>query len=307
MTKQSMRLEIKTISTEGTFEGLLSPYGTIDATGDVVEAGAFTKTLQEHGNTVPLLWQHDETQPIGELTLEDRPDGLYCKGQLLMDIAEAKKAYLLIKARIIKGLSIGFNSIKDTMVSGIRHLKEVRLWEGSIVTFPAASQAQIMSVKGGKARETKGDFNEELTEIQLQDAGYQMRCALSSALYSVVWADLTRDEKITAAQTIIDQFSTAYMAYLPSYLDMLTTIYGMDTYGKKDIEKKASAGMLRETLSQAREHVKNLSDILSALSPGEAGIPTPPAKAAGENKSEPDYHSAAKQLEAFIQTQFGTA
>jgi HK97 family phage prohead protease len=65
-------------------KGLLSPYGNVDATGDVVEPGAYTKTLKDRGNKIPLLWQHRRTLPIGELTLEERPDGLWCKGQLLM-------------------------------------------------------------------------------------------------------------------------------------------------------------------------------------------------------------------------------
>ena len=81
--KQRMRLEIKEISAEGSFEGLLSPYGIVDGGADVVEPGAYTKTLNDHGNTVPMLWQHKTDVPIGELVLEDRPDGLWCKGKLL--------------------------------------------------------------------------------------------------------------------------------------------------------------------------------------------------------------------------------
>ena len=44
------------------------------------------------------------------LTLVDGPDALSVKGQLLMDLPAAKNAYLLIKARIVKGLSIGFDT-----------------------------------------------------------------------------------------------------------------------------------------------------------------------------------------------------
>src|SRR6185503_21128582 len=106
-TKLRMRLEIKEISAEGSFEGLLSPYGNVDGGGDVVERGAYVKTLKDQGPTRPMLWQHKTDMPIGELTLEDRSEGLWCKGQLLMALPEAQKAYLLIKARIVKGLSIG--------------------------------------------------------------------------------------------------------------------------------------------------------------------------------------------------------
>ena len=73
--------------------------------------------------------------PIGKLLLQDGPDALRVTGQLLMDLPDAQKAYLLIKAKIVKGLSIGFDTIKDAMDGAVRRLKELRLYEGSIVTF----------------------------------------------------------------------------------------------------------------------------------------------------------------------------
>lgn len=160
-TKQRMRLEIKEISAQGSFEGLLSPYGNIDGGGDVVEKGAYNKTLSDHGNTRPMLWQHKSDVPIGSLTLEDRPDGLWCRGQLLMALPDAQKAYLLIKERIVKGLSIGFESIKDSIEAGVRHLKEIKLYEGSVVTFAMNDMAQIFSVK---AREHKAGDPEDMCE-----------------------------------------------------------------------------------------------------------------------------------------------
>jgi HK97 family phage prohead protease len=305
--KQQMRVEIKEISPEGYFEGLLSPYGNVDGGGDVVQIGAYDKTMQEHGNKIPLLWQHKTDVPIGELVLDSRPDGLWCKGQLLMALPEAQKAYLLIKARIIKGLSIGFSSLKDSIENGIRILKEIRLYEGSIVTFPMNEMALITTVKKLDGIETKDDFNEELTEIQLQDAGCQMRCALAQALSSVVWSSLTRDEKITATETIIQQFSDAYMAYIPAYLDMLTEMYGgMETWSEKRIETKAGrkiSASTKESLKSAHGYMKSASDLLSALLAEEAvggdddPADTSKSKAAGEVKTEPVVdHSAAQSL-----------
>jgi HK97 family phage prohead protease len=311
-TKQRMRLEIKEISDEGSFEGLLSPYGNVDGGGDVVEKGAYTKTLQDHGATRPMLWQHKSDVPVGELTLEDRPDGLWCKGQLLMSLPEAQKAYLLVKARIVKGLSIGFEAVKDSVVNGVRHLNEIRLYEGSVVTFPMNEHALITSVKA-RGKETKGDFNEELNEIQLSDAGYQMRNALSTALSSLIWSGLKKDEIVTASETIIQQFSDAYMAYIPAYIDMLAEYYGdLETWAKKHLETKAGrtiSAATKKTLTEAQEHMtkahehtKSANDLLSALiSPEaddtdcEAGDDTSEGKAAAL-KTEPESHSAAQTL-----------
>lgn len=291
MTKQKlrMRLEIKEITAEGSFEGLLSPYGNVDGGGDVVEPGAYAKTLKDQGNTRPMLWQHKTDMPIGELTLDDRPDGLWCKGQLLMALPEAQKAYLLIKARIVKGLSIGFEAVRDAIDKGVRRLKEIRLYEGSIVTFPMNEAAMITSVKG--STESKGDFNEELTEIQLSDAGYQMRCALGHALSSLFWSKLSKDEIITASEVIIQQFSDAYLAFLPAYIDMLTEYYGdMETWAAKRLEMKANG------LSAAA-----IKERILALFADDAGTPdgaaTSPAKAAPKPEPAPDHSAAVKLIE----------
>lgn len=143
---KGLRLESKALDERGTFEGLLSPYGNIDSGADQIVRGAYSNTLKAQGNKRPLLWQHKPDVPIGELTLDDRPDGLWCKGQLLMALPDAQMAYTCIK-NLKMGLSIGFDAVKDSMQNGIRILSEIRLYEGSIVTFPMNELAVITSVK----------------------------------------------------------------------------------------------------------------------------------------------------------------
>jgi HK97 family phage prohead protease len=307
--KNNLRMEIKEISADGSFTGMLSVYNVIDLGKDLVEPGAFTKTIKDHGNEVPMLWQHKPDVPIGMLTLEDGPDALTVKGQLLLDLPEAKKAYLLIKARIVRGLSIGFDTVKEAMDGGIRRLKELRLYEGSIVTFPMNEAAQITSVK--HRAERKEDFTTELAELQLQDAGYQMWCALRNALCSIPWSGLSREEKLAAAAATLEQFTAAWMDYLPAYLDWLTEEYGdMETASRKRLEAKAldlKAGRkisaaTKSQITQAHEHMKNASDLLIALLESEADDveddsddeATSKSKAAADTKLEPvPYHSAA--------------
>lgn len=292
--KLRIRLEIKEITAEGSFEGMLSPYGNVDGGGDVVVPGAYTKTLKDRGNKIPLLWQHKSDVPVGDLTLEDRPEGLWCKGQLLMALPEAQKAYLLIKARIVKGLSIGFEAIKDAIEGGIRHLKEIKLYEGSIVTFPMNEQALIASVKA--ALEAKGDFNEELTEIQVLDADYQMFCALRHALGSIVWSDTSREEKISAAQVINQQFADAHAAWFPLYLDALAKMYGgIETWSAKRLEKKAGARFSAATRSEVQSVIEKLSALIAEEAVTSDEADTSKAKAAPKSEPAPD-HSAIQNL-----------
>jgi hypothetical protein len=62
----------------------------------------------------------------------------------------AQKAYTFMKAGVVKGLSIGFDTIQATYDGDIRHLTEQRLWEISCVTFPMNQLAQVSAVKSKK-------------------------------------------------------------------------------------------------------------------------------------------------------------
>src|SRR5262245_21820485 len=109
-TKSIAGISVKAMSKEGTFEGILSPYGNVDSGGDIVEQGAYSRTLREKGNTRVMLWQHKSDTPIGKLHLEDRASGLWAKGELLMSLPAAKIAYDCVKAGLCQGLSIGFTA-----------------------------------------------------------------------------------------------------------------------------------------------------------------------------------------------------
>lgn len=252
-SQKSIPLEIKALADDGTFEGKLAVYGNVDLGKDMIEPGAFKKTMAEKGNRVPLLWQHDPYIPIGDLELRDTPEALYVKGRLLKDdVPQAKTAYALIKAGVIKGLSIGYDSVKDSIEGGVRHLKELRLWEGSIVTFPMNEAATITAVKS--ARQAKGDFNQEYAVNQLMSAGSQMVDALCSALCQVVWSSLDKDAKIDASKTVLEQFNTAYMGYLPQFLDWLDGT-DTETMGKVQHQHKTAAALMSRALllTEAKE------------------------------------------------------
>ena len=101
-----------------------------------------------------LLWQHDYRQPIG-LWKNIREDNhvLYVEGQLLLDIAQAREAYFLLKNGIVDGLSIGFVAVRSRRKDGrqghvrVRVLEEVNLQEVSLVTFAANPKAKVEHVK----------------------------------------------------------------------------------------------------------------------------------------------------------------
>ena len=60
MEKKTFELEIKELTEEGKFSGYLSTFGNVDAGMDVVEPGAFKKTLRDK-KIFPFLWAHQGT------------------------------------------------------------------------------------------------------------------------------------------------------------------------------------------------------------------------------------------------------
>ena len=152
-------------------EGYASLFGACDQGGDVVQKGAYARSLKGlagAGRNVKMLWQHDPAQPIG-IWDEVREDGrgLMVKGRLLESVAKGREAAALLEAGAIDGLSIGYRTVRATKDDqGRRLLNEVELWEVSLVTFPMLPQARV---DAHKAEEAKGDFLHELATV-FQDA-----------------------------------------------------------------------------------------------------------------------------------------
>ncbi|MCV2880976.1 HK97 family phage prohead protease [Actibacterium sp. XHP0104] len=143
--------------TDGTLvEGYASLFGKTDQGGDVVQRGAYGKSLaalMAAGRRVKMLWQHDPAQPIG-IWDEVREDevGLYVKGRLLTEVERGREAAALIEAGAIDGLSIGYRTKRaEKDASGRRLLSELELWEVSLVTFPMLPDARVGAKAGDPA------------------------------------------------------------------------------------------------------------------------------------------------------------
>ncbi len=159
-------------------EGYASFFGNADQGGDIVQPGAYCRSLERlksDGRQVKMLWQHDPAEPIGVWD-EVREDarGLYVKGRLLETVDRAREAAALIAARAIDGLSIGYRTIRATKNDkGHRLLQELELWEVSLVTFPMLPSARIGakgdSLDASDLRElaaTIRDARRELAQMQ---------------------------------------------------------------------------------------------------------------------------------------------
>lgn len=145
-------------------EGYASLFGLTDQGGDIVQPGACKASLERlaaKGDRVRMLWQHDPVRPIGVWD-EIREDGkgLWVKGRLLGDVAQAREAAALIREGAIDGLSIGYRTIRSARdEKGRRLLTEIELWEVSLVTFPMLPEAKVGRKGADDLRELTGIFN----------------------------------------------------------------------------------------------------------------------------------------------------
>ena len=147
--------EIKAENNQGIFTGYGSIFGNEDQGNDIMQKGAFTKSLVNRPvSKVKMLYQHKTDEPIGVFTdMYEDSKGLFVKGQLAMGTQKGREAYELLKMGALDGMSIGFRADPEKQgynenKRGVRTLKEVDLMEISLVTFPMNESALIETVKG---------------------------------------------------------------------------------------------------------------------------------------------------------------
>jgi hypothetical protein len=212
-TKHKLHTEfkVKSVSDNGEFEGYGSVFGVKDSYNDIVVKGAFQKSLDNwktKGSMPALLWQHKMDEPIGIYTeMSEDENGLILKGRLLIDDDPlAKRAHAHMKAGSITGLSIGYSlndyeydNAKDAFI-----LKEIDLWEVSVVTFPANDAARISDVK--TALKMDKIPQPSLVERCLRDVGFtrsQSKAFMADGFKALRDVESDKDKALKALKTIV--------------------------------------------------------------------------------------------------------
>ena len=172
-----------------TFMGYASTFGNVDQVGDIIESGAFKKSIRERGpkgsNQIKVLWQHNE--PLGiPLEMYEDEKGLYVEGKV-SKTRLGDEALELMKDGVVDKMSIGFSIPKGKMEwddkTGVRKIKEVKLFEFSPVTFPANEQASITGMKSLEGKLALLQSGVELQEEELEEL-HQLYAKLNALLKS---------------------------------------------------------------------------------------------------------------------------
>jgi HK97 family phage major capsid protein/HK97 family phage prohead protease len=144
-------LEVKSVDKESrVITGIASTPET-DRVGDILESKGAEFKLP-----IPLLWQHDHQQPIGEVfSAKVTSAGIEVKARIA-SISEpgrlkdrVDEAYQAMTHGLVRGLSVGFSPIEVEPIKGTYGYRFLKwLWlELSAVTIPANAQASITAIK----------------------------------------------------------------------------------------------------------------------------------------------------------------
>lgn len=151
----------------GMIAGYFSTYDIEpDSYGDIVEKGAFTKTIAkraESGHPFPLCFNHDFSAVIGSVkTIEDTEKGPYIEAEFL-DTQLAQDVRKMLQSGAIYQFSFAYDVLnsrkptEDESAKGITNvLTELDVFEISVVTVPANQNAVATEVKAGR-RNRKAD------------------------------------------------------------------------------------------------------------------------------------------------------
>lgn len=121
-----------------------------DRVGDIVDPLGVKFT-----NPLPLLWQHQHDKPIGHVVFDKPTKRGITFTATLPKIEEAgplkdliDMAWQSIKEKLVRGVSIGFRSLKHAYIDGGGvHYQESEVYELSAVTIPMHQLATIQNVK----------------------------------------------------------------------------------------------------------------------------------------------------------------
>lgn len=137
---------------QGLIEGYASKWGEKDRGSDIVLAGAFKKSIRSRkSNRIPMLYGHLQSAlPIGVWTdLREDETGLKVKGRLDIQSEQGGQMFRILKAGAEMGISIGYRTSvwEYDEKAQVRILKEVDLFEISLVPIPMLDSARVTSVK----------------------------------------------------------------------------------------------------------------------------------------------------------------
>ena len=130
---------------QGIVSGYFAMFGNKDLDGDVIEPGAFTKTVMERGpqgkQLIKYLLDHDKNKVVAKMNnLYEDNKGLRYEAKIGTHAA-GQDFQKMIESELINQHSFGFRTIKEEFdqEAKMNRIREVMMYEGSAVQFLGAN------------------------------------------------------------------------------------------------------------------------------------------------------------------------
>ena len=203
LQQKASKFEVKESNDDSRIiKGYASVFNNLDSDSDVIQKGAFTKTIKERGpegkKQIKLVSQHNMGQPVGVIkNLYEDDKGLYMEAKFGTHTA-GEDHYRMAKEGILDEFSVGFVAEKkEENNDGGYDIKEIKLYEVSLVTVAANEEAVVTEVKSDKQLE---EVEKLAKQVEDEDLAFKLEkelLKLKSALLNESTTEPTLEEKDT--------------------------------------------------------------------------------------------------------------
>jgi len=144
---------------------------------EIAVKGCTVNSLNARGvdatkNPIVLLNQHRQAEVLLRPTVLQEDDyGLYFEGRIIEGVQYADEALAQIKQGVLRQMSYGFNYIYDKLeydqTEDVILLREIKLWEISLVTFSSGDSAQLRGYRDMQIQAILNKYtSEQINDIQ---------------------------------------------------------------------------------------------------------------------------------------------
>ena len=148
-----------------------------DSWGDVIRKGAFLGTIarrKKSGHPFPLCLNHDQNIIIGYVTdIGEDAKGAYFSAKFF-PTEKAQEVRNIVKSGVLWQFSFAYDTWDSAMIkldSGekVRELRELELYEISIVMVPANPRATVSDIKRSSGNGLKEHLLREIDQIEARE------------------------------------------------------------------------------------------------------------------------------------------
>lgn len=229
--------EVKQETINGVAIGVVEGYAStwdVDRGNDVIIRGAFAATIARHageGRQVRMLWQHNGDQLIGGFPAEKmREDerGLFVRGEINLETQAGREAYALAKQGVLSDFSVGFSipsrdavKYNDMGDRNVREIREVELWEVSLVGEPMNPHANVMAVKRAlpfadlPVAERSRDWDADAAVGRVRQFTGSLDSATAEYRQAFLWVEDGKESELTAYKLPIADVVDGWLMVVP--------------------------------------------------------------------------------------------